>query len=473
MTKHKDYSIINNGAAVTNLDNYREAPWRQTWYKIEVNFHRWRYIGYPVLDENNQGKEVIYADRDEIVIALRNAIWEKKLVGKSKYGYCNSGISNFLQFLDNLHTAGECISHLKQIDKKLLERYIQWLRYTKVADTDTGRMSYMGAKNAYQAIKSPLQHLVAQQALPEGIFPNSPFPNSNRSSKGQSHYPKAVMAELLRVLGQDIRGIRNGSLKLSPSQTLSVYMLVIAARSGRNPNPLIRAPRDALKPHPVKPTTMGLLVLYKTRGNSSSVQAFQKNSIEVEDMISLPMDAMTLFHEVDRLTAPLVSHASPKDRNRLWLYRPRYGKNRGQVVTMTETMLLYCAQAIVKRHQLKGADREPLRLNIMSLRKTFNQRMWQLTDGDIIQTARLTGNTHQVNDRHYLAVTPEMESNHRRLGHVMHADLTGALHNKESLHALSMETGIVEAQLIHIANGDNNTGVGRCRDPKNGENAPL
>ena len=472
MARRKDYSIKTEGATVSNLDEVRQAPWRQTWAGLTTNFNRWRYIGRPKLDENDWAEGLVHANRDEIVEAMRKAVWEKVVGEKTKVAYCSNGLSRFFLFLDNLYSAGECICGLKQINKRLLERFNHWMAHTYVADTKSGRLSYGSRANTYKVLKPLLQHLVHQQALPEGIFPNNPYPNSNRAFKGETAYPKKVMAELLRALGQDIKGIRDGSLKINPSEVLTVYILIIAARSGRNPTPLINATRDALMPHPVKPTTMGLLVLYKNRGGSTSFQGFQKPSIEVEDMVSLPMDAMTLFHEVSGLTAPLVSEAAPEHQDRLWLYRSTEQRSKGQVKVLAERLLLNNAKRIVERHQLKDVDGTPLKLNIMKLRKTFNQRMWQLTDGDIIKTAQLAGNTPKVNDRHYLAVTPEMEVNHRNMGHVMHAELTGATDDKDALHTLSKETGIAEEQLLHIVNGDNNTGVGRCADPQNGELAP-
>ncbi len=469
--KRKNYTIRSEGGTVVDIDGYREAPWRQRWGHITFDFRRWCYIGRPALDAQGQGEGVVHANRDGLVEVLRDAVWHMKGLDITKQTYCNGGLKYFFEFLDDLHTAGQPVTILAQIDKKLLERYIFWLRHIKVADTESGRLGYASAKDIYTKTKSPLRHLVNHKALPEDIFPANPFPNSNRAQKSHPYYTKKVMGQLLFALGQDIKGLRDGTLRLSPGKTLTVYLLVIAARSGRNPEPLLSATRDALQPHPVKPAEMGLLVVYKNRGNNTHVQAYHTQA-EVEEMVLLPLDAVTLFHEVNRMTAPLAADAPGGARDRLWLYRPTKGSSLGQVVTLSKQAYLHCAKSIVKRHGLKDADDQPLRLNISRLRATFNQRMWNLTGGDILKTAKLTGNTPQVNDRHYLAVTPEMEGNHRRLGHIMHADLSGALENPEALEAVSQEVGIPVGQLIHIANGDNNTGVGRCRDPQHGANAP-
>ena len=130
------------------------------------------------------------------------------------------------------------------------------------------------------------------------------------------------------------------------------------------------------------------------------------------------------------------------------------------------------AQNIIKRHGLQDEDGKPLQLNISRLRKTFAQRMWQLTGGDIVVVSKQLGNTPVVAGQSYISVTPEMEANFRRIGHIMHADWAGKLDDVAFLAELSRETGIPAEQLKSIAIGDNNTGVGRCTDPLRGEKAP-
>jgi len=279
---------------------------------------------------------------------------------------------------------------------------------------------------------------------------------------------KSSLTECPFLLDQ-IRELRAGRLALPPKEVLTIYLLVIAARSGRNPSPLMDARRDALLPHPVKPHSIMMLQLFKNRGNATSIQAF-RYSDTVEDVISVPMDVVTLFHEIDKMTAPLVREVPTEMNDRLWLYRISRGKDAGTVRVLDR--YYDSTNAIVARHGLTDIDGKPLKLNISRLRTTFTMRMWQLTGGDLFRTAKLAGNVPAVTDRHYLAPTPEMEANHRRFGLVMHADLSGALDNHNALAALSLEVGVPPEQLVNIASGKNNTGVGRCRDPLHGAMAP-
>ncbi len=486
------------------IETYREPPWRQTWDGQAVNFRRWLYVGWPELEEHDQGHNLVSAGRDNLVKSLRNAVWRMKKAEKTKLNYSIIGLRNFFAYLDfhnaaaTEHNAQERhkaeaaaqtghqydlveippVTEIAHIDKTLLESYIHWLRHTYTGESGD-RLSVTSVKCIYDNTKAPLNELVRQKLLSHDIFPANPFPNSNRAKQSYKAYPKSVFRALIRALGKDIRGLREGSLKLSSSQTLTVYLMVMAARSGRNPTPLLNATRDALLPHPIKPKQMGLLVTYKNRGNATSVQAFEFSDDEkqIEDMVSLPMDAVSIFHEVNALTAPLASDSLPGEDDNLWLYRPGLGKNKGQVVTLSSNAYFNAAKCIVKRHGLKDEDGKPLKLNISRLRATFSQRMWEITEGDHIKTAQLNGNTAKVTDEHYLDVTPDMKAKHRKLLLLLQASLSGTADQQDAraqakLDSLSQETGIPVKQMIAIINGDHNTGTGRCVDPKHGEYAP-
>jgi hypothetical protein len=407
---------------------------------------------------------LILAERDSLVEAFRNAVWDiSGVTDHTKCSYCAHGLRNLFQFLDSRHEL-KPITSIEQIDDVVLEEFIYWLRHIKKSKTSSGRLSEKAVFDYYTHVKPIFYHLVRQKALPPDIFPPNSFPNIGRTGNKYAPYPKEVMRQLLKALAMDIKHLREGTLRLWPKDILAVYLIAMAARSGRNPGPLMNATRDALQPHPIK-NNMAVLQVFKNRGNGTHTQGYRYQT-EIEDVITVPMDVVTLFHEVDRLTAPLVKEVPAELRTRLWLYRISNGKGKGTVAALDNYS--HGAQQIVTRHDLKDIDGNPLKLNISRLRATFTMRMWMFTGGDLIKTAMLAGNTPAVSDRHYLSATPEMESNHRRLGHIMHADLSDALNNKDNLEALSREVGIPAGQLANILNGNNNTGVGRCRDPING-----
>lgn len=495
--KRKDFAVRDASGQPTDLETYRESPWRQTYNGVTFDFRRWLYVGRPELDPDGNGTDLIDAGRQEIVVALRDAVWHlDNRREQTRKAYCIDGLTPFFNYLDcrssqpaasavapgaETTAASIVITRLEQIDRLLLEGYIHWLRYGRRAETESGRLSYNSARIKYSAVKSLLGYLVRRQILRREIFPQNPFPHVGRSMQPRQAYAKTVMRQLLSALARDLKALHGGTLKLSGSQTMIVYLLILAARTGRSPDSIRTLSRNAVVPHPLKPAEMGLLVTHKHRGTTTSVQAFELSTggRQIEDSVAISMDTVSVFHEICRLTAPLAQCAPPELRDRVFLYRRRGGRcgPSGDVVGMTESSCYQALQSFVQRHGLAGDGGEPLRLNLARLRKTFAQRVWELTDGDPIKTAALLGNTPQVADRHYIAVTPEMVSKHRCLGHLLHAELTGLARDQgdeaqKRLAQLSRETGVPIGQLPSILDGTYNTGVGRCADPVNGQYAP-
>lgn len=59
-------------------------------------------------------------------------------------------------------------------------------------------------------------------------------------------------------------------------------------------------------------------------------------------------------------------------------------------------------RAIVQRHGLVADDDSPLRVTPGRLRKTMENRLWQLSDGDLLAVSVVMGHSPQVADNHYL-----------------------------------------------------------------------
>jgi len=483
--REKDYTVRNSGNELVKINDYRQPPWRQTYAGITTDFRRWFYVRRPELTENGNylpkknghTELLINAGRDIMVENYCYAVYHIPSVeDKTKNSYC-LGLKNWFEFLDYRIAAGHPVYDLADINKEVITGFIRWLRYTKEAKTDTGRLSFITAKTNYTQVKAVLLNMVRRGALSDdGMFPRNPFPHSNQSAIGHDPFAKNEMTALMAGLYSEIKAVREGKLQLAGSDVLALHLLAIAARTGRNTMPLLELTRDAVMPHPIKPDKMGLLVTYKRRGRSTSVQAFDKTP-DIEDMISLPMDALTLYNDVLKMTAPLVAEVKSGGRDRLWIFR-KSGCKKGQVGVLSELLVKDAAQKLVDRlgltEGMKPLDEggKRLILNISRLRKTFGQRIWQLTGGDLAATADALGNTPPVADRSYIAVAPEMVANFRRVGIIMHADWGGKLDDLVFLEKLAKETDIPVSNLRDIAVGYNNTGVGRCTDPKNGVKAP-
>jgi hypothetical protein len=113
-------------------------------------------------------------------------------------------------------------------------------------------------------------------------------------------------------------------------------------------------------------------------------------------------------------------------------------------------MLIWTTQRLVAEYGLTDSHGKPLRINISRLRKTFANRIFELTDGDLVTTAAALGNTLRVADQNYLAPGEVARRNWQFMGEVL----------------------VQEMLTQTIGATYKNTPMGRCADPVNGQYAP-
>jgi hypothetical protein len=107
-------------------------------------------------------------------------------------------------------------------------------------------------------------------------------------------------------------------------------------------------------------------------------------------------------------------------------------------------------KCLVAHYGLTDSDGKPLRINISRLRKTFANRIFELTDGDLVTTAAALGNTPQVAEQNYLSPSEDTRRNWQFMGEVLVQELL--------------------TQTIGETYSD--TPMGRCADLVNGQYAP-
>lgn len=471
MAKRKDYSLDAAPKRAQVLPFPAQESWVVTSGGTEYDLSRWRYHA-----ESRRS-----AHRDDLVAAVRSALerMSRDFSPKSIQSLCRGGLRTWFDYLDyRMDSNLSPVSKLEHINREVLEEYAAWLRH-RPAKTKSGRHSYSGARTAYSQSKSIWLECIAAGNLSRDCIPDNPFPNSNRATNSHKPYSKGEMRRLLSSLAVDLNSIRNGTFEACESDRLLVYLLLISARTGRNPTPLFELSRDALQPHPIKPETHALLTTYKRRGNNIAIQSLRKMQ-EVEDSATIAADVATLICEVREMTEQYVKNAPRELKNILWLFkRELRGKYGGGISNLDSGNCHDAIQRFVARHNLLSDEIDPatgngrsFQLTFMRIRKTFASRMWQLTGGDLTRTANALGNQPQVTDTHYLSVTPDMIRNHRFVGKCLEADLREMTDDPATVAELASEIGVSPAEVSLILAGKYNTGVGRCSSPLYGKYAP-
>ncbi|KTC26371.1 hypothetical protein AO239_29230 [Pseudomonas sp. ICMP 19500] len=362
--------------------------------------------------------------------------------------YCVNGLRNFLEYCVLCAAAFGRDLSLADVNRDLIDGYLGHLAGLAVATT--------AQKSLYAKTKSVLLALGRRGLVPLVIsgdtatFPHNPFPNSNRKAKGETALSKRERQMFTVALRQAIQPIWADDAPVT-AELLVFALLVVALHTGRNTTPLLEMDRDCLRPHPKDNTVF--LVLWKRRGyNTSKVALRAESDVErlLESTPCVRTNVERLIRRVMALTAPLDADAPDGLKGRVWLYRSRGGKDAGEITALSAERLNYAANSLVDEHSLTDSDGRPLRINVSRLRKTFANRIFELTDGDLATTAAALGNTLKVADQNYLAPGEDARRNWQFMGEVLVQEL------------LTRAIGATYKD----------TPMGRCSDPVNGQYAP-
>lgn len=362
--------------------------------------------------------------------------------------YCRGGLRYFLDYCVLRAAALGRDLALADVNRDLIDGYLGHLAALGVATTSQ-KTIYTRTKLVLLALgrRGLLSLVISGDAA---TFPYNPFPNSNRKAKGETALSKHERQAVTVALRQAIKPIWADDASVT-ADLLVFALLVVALHTGRNTTPLLEMDRDCLRSHPKDNTIF--LVLWKRRGyNTSKVALRAESDAErlLESTPSVRVNIERLIRRVMTLTVPLDAEAPHDLKGRVWLYRIRSGTGAGQVTSLGESRLAKAINRLVAEHGLTDSDGKPLRLNISRLRKTFANRIFELTDGDLATTAAALGNIPRVADQNYLAPDANARHNWQFMGGVLVQEL------------LTRTIGATYKD----------TPMGRCADTMNGQYAP-
>lgn len=276
----------------------------------------------------------------------------------------------------------------------------------------------------------------------KSIFPRNPFPNNNRQAKGQRALTPEEKKRLVIALKNEVTHIVAHEKALTGYE-LGICVLAIGISTGMNPTPVLTLPIDCLQPHPIK-ANLRLLVAFKRRGNATYVVSLRQSQ-DVTLLRSVNLNVASIIELIIERNASV--RARCDDKSRLLVYE---GRN-GEAKLLSNSDLKGFITKLIKTHDLLDDDGNSITLNMMRLRKTFINRIWEMSGQDPLIAARHGKHTEQTANRHYWAPPPEAERNMRFLGEVRIKDL-------------------LEVNVSHLPKV--NTPVSSCKDPMSGHLAP-
>lgn len=309
--------------------------------------------------------------------------------------FAANGMKVFLPYLTG-NQGGIVPSRPSDMTATDVVRYIAWLRL-KYPNGST-------AKNYYSAFKSVLVGLMDYGFIDQShdvLLPANPFPMNGATTRGETPLSQSEMERLAAALKLDLIAIHHGGFSGLDSEALVVLMLIVGMRSGINTTPLLEMKRDCLGPHPFMPNLM-LVRTFKRRGKGAQLTSLRQTHIH-DLAASIPMDGVAVLKMVLGMTQNLVAEAPDGIKDCVWLYRSsQRGDLKGQTLCLNMGRVHENTKAIVHRHGLFADDGSVLRVTLGRLRKTMENRLWKLSDGDLLAVSAVMGHSPQVADSHYL-----------------------------------------------------------------------
>lgn len=375
--------------------------------------------------------DIVYRCQSTIERFLSNAISSNQLtmtVG-TIIGYCNGGLVKLFAFCESLISVVGSDLELSDIDKGFIAKFKKYL--------EVG-FSYGAQRTVYFRVKSVLLGINGQDF--KSILPKNPYPSIKRLTKSEKAYSKFERKGIVQALSTEIHRIKGETTPLSASD-LSYCVLWLSSCTGINTQPLIELRTDALQPHLFHPHKR-VLVTFKRRGKNTHITTLRRSD-EIETIQEIAPRVDTVFQMVEIRNGSLRLNSEYKDSLFVFLQ----STNREVTPTrLTSSPLTYAAKLLSKKYELKCDDGTPLQVNITRLRKTFANRVFELSGYDPVIAAALAGHTLKVSDDHYLAPPPEAEKNHAFMGEIRNQEL--------------------------LSFNADSTPVASCADNKNGHKAP-
>lgn len=353
---------------------------------------------------------------DDTVLAVAGVLTTMVAAGRprphSLESIVTSGLVNWWQF---------CLSRAEQgnpptllnIDHSTIDAYADWLSMRIKPDGE--RWAKNTARTNFSKTKTVLKALIARKLLKdEKIFPRNRFPRATALQNRRNFIrPLSDLerANILRPLSLEVAEIFDDTHLGSKMTRLGLCIFAIFLKTGVNPTPFLEIPRDLTRcflSHPR--VNRKILVTFKPRAD-----AFTQTPLEPSETKVVSLDVFKLCQRVSEMTKEEAEAAmgTPLD-GLLWLYRQQDGTLRG----FSTQELSGVANAFTNRHRLIRDDGTRLKMSSQLFRNTKLNRIWRMSKGDLLATAKSASNTPAAAER-YLTVTPDMQEEHRLAGEVL------------------------------------------------------
>lgn len=373
-------------------------------------------------------------------------------------------LRHFFSFLEGRETLGETGPSLPaDLSVVHVQAFVGWIQ--KVAQARGWREG--SARHLFTSVKTVLREMIAQgfiQGDAAKLFPRSALPWQRAESR-QTALSDAEQERLATAIKTDLVALHHGRLILNQSGLQSLRLLLVAHRQGANLTPLLEMRRTAPEPGFLPGTLRVQTVKYRSRKTRTGAGRSTSNS---DDLVFSLSEGAVLQQAISS-SQDLVDDAPSRLKDRIWLYRSVGISTRGDVLCVSKTTLTETIRRLVLRHDLRGDEGGPLKLNLSRLRKSYFDRALRVADGDLLITANLMGNTPRVASLNYPTMN---EARRKEAAEFMNVDYV-ALMRVPSTPKKPPTLRLSEARRsVGLPSSTTETPVSSCLDTLRGEHAP-
>lgn len=352
--------------------------------------------------------DLMGAGIDDVVVpvikAIQTSIEEERRSTRTLHAYLGTCVRDWLPWLSAAAAAKEAPLTLDDIDEPLISAFAADLRR---------KYNYTTAAKKYDQVIGVLRILSSLGhvgSLAE-IRPPNPFPLGHIAQTPTTPYSKRERSEILKALAVDLQRIRGGTADdIGEVETVVVYFLLIAFRSGFNASPLLLLGRNAITSHPLR-KDMWVLASYKRRA-FKDVQAKTRWSEHMDMLTTVGTDLVVLYRELLELTSKYLDVSPAPTKEYAFIRRPLMtpsGELHGSPLVLTLSDVTNSVNRISSRHSIRTDRGTILRITTKKIRATLSSRAFELSGGDPFVVAQILCNTPRTADIHYTNPPPEAE----------------------------------------------------------------
>lgn len=350
----------------------------------------------------------------------------------------------------------------------------QFVAFIKKRDAANGYAKATTRHN-YQAVKATLLVMFNLALIPgeshrffrRGVFGRNPESSTTSISEAEQE-------RLASAIKDDLSAIHHGRLRVSMRELQALRLLVIAHRMGHNRTPLLELERDSMRPGLLPGTIQIQTIKQRSKKIVSQMGSEGASTPMVVEYLPFSLAEGAVIGQAIASTEYLVHLAPQPLRNRVWLYqvsKTGFKTKKGTVSALSAGTLFWSIKALVVRHALLGDDGNPLVVNNSRLRKSRFDRAFRLSDGDLMTTANLMGNTPAVAGVNYPSMNTARQA---EAANFMNDEYIDMMRNTSALaknHAQDDKPlRVVAIEPVHEVG--TSTPVAGCSDALWGEHAP-